>query len=411
VLLFRVLAIAFIVLAIAGPTGSSTTSSIQLDNFPAHWTTKESWMKPLIESLEEGNYKVYDREGNFYGQFEKEGVWALSASMPYTDQPFQKVNDALTLSLGFASDIQGPALLPTRKEWTNKEILIKVDALGDYTMQWQGLHEIILSDSNKVLDRSLDSTYTVRANEFSSATNMSVEITLDEVPEDNRIRWSNSASTSRLVLFADKITPLGNFASPSDSSLTYSSELNINYARFDAVVVIGFEFLPEQLKDYSGKILEFQKPSSLSTAVLTQPSLDHPFFSNYFIGPSIQNKWPIARGYNTIEVGAQLLSVNNIRVATMEGAHYRQGFMPISWDHPYYVALKQWSLKSKTNTDYLPFLGQDGYSILSNMDNVSILNTSINRQLPVKYLHFHSEKMYLLLALLCALIALIFVKI
>lgn len=411
VLVLRVLVISFVVLAIAGPTSGSTSSSIQLDNYPAGWTTKESWIKPLIESLEAGNYKVYDREGNFYGQYNKEEVWALSESMPYSVLPFQSVEQALTLSFGYASDIEGTTLLPSREEFSNKEISIQVDALGDYTMEWQGLHQITLTDSNDVLDRSLDSMYTVSADELTRASYMTAEIALDEVLEDNSIAWSNSSSRPRLLLFEGNSTPLGSFASPSDSALTYSSDLYINYALFDAVVVIGFDFLPEQLKDYSGKLLEFQRPSSLSNAVVTQPSLDHPFFSNYFIGPSIQNKWPITRGFKKIDVGASLLSVNHVQVATIEVAHYRQGFMPISWDHPYYVALKQWSLKSKTSTDYLPFLGEDNYSTHAGKERVSILNVNNSGQFPVESLHFHSEKMYLLLALLCALIALIFVKI
>ena len=411
ILLLRVLTIAFVVLALSGPRDSMNSSVIQIDNYPAGWTIKENWIKPLIESLEERNYKVYDREGNFYGQFEKESLWSICASMSSSTLPFHRVSEAITLSFGYASDLVGTALLPSRNELSNKEISIDVDALGDYTMKWTGLHEIILSDSNDILDRGLDSLYKVSSVELNRVTFMTVEIDLDEVPEDNRIAWSNYPSLSRLLLYADTVTNLGSFSSPSDSSLSYSSDLNINYALFDAVIVIGFEFLPEQLKDYRGKILEFQKSSSLLNADLTRPSLDHPFFSNYFIGPSIQNKWPITRGFNRIDFGAPLLSVNNVPVATVEGDHYRQGFIPVSWNHPYYSALKLWSLKNKTSTDYLPFLGQDYYSTLKGKERVSILNVNNNRQLPVESLHFHSEKMYLLLALLCALIALIFVKI
>ena len=147
--------------------------------------------------------------------------------------PFHRVSEAITLSFGYASDLVGTALLPSRNELSNKEISIDVDALGDYTMKWTGLHEIILSDSNDILDRGLDSLYKVSSVELNRVTFMTVEIDLDEVPEDNRIAWSNYPSLSRLLLYADTVTNLGSFSSPSDSSLSYSSDLNINYALFD----------------------------------------------------------------------------------------------------------------------------------------------------------------------------------
>jgi hypothetical protein len=411
VLLLRVLTIAFVVIAVAGPRGGLTSKNIQIDNYPARWTQKEAWLLPLLNDLDQGNYKLYDREGNFYGQFEQESLWTICAYMPYSTHPFQQVDQALTLSYGFAKDVKGPAVLPLREPLSNKALSLRRNALDDFIIEWEGLHSIVFKDSNEVLDRSVDSTYAVSAKELSQAPALFLEIDLDDVVEDNTIAWVAQPSLPRLLLFADQIRDLGSFSGARDSVLKYSSNLSIDYALFEAVVLIGFEFFPEQLKEYKGRILEFQKAMAQSDASSTQPSLNHPFFSKYFIGPSLQNKWPNCKGYNKVEFGMPLLSVKDDAVATIGGVHYRQGFTPSSWEHPYYKAIKQWSLNSQTIEEYLPFLGQDAYLQLRLMDGIATVDTSNNANLRAKLHSFHSEKIYLLLALVCALIALIFVKI
>ena len=411
VLLLRVLTIAFIVIAVAGPRGGLTSKIIQIDNYPARWTKREAWLVPLFNDLEQGIYKVYDREGNFYGQFEKESLWAIAASMPHSTLPFQQVDQALTLSYGFAEDLKAPALLPSRENVSNKALSFGRNALGDYLIKWDGMQSITFKDSNEVLDRREDSTYTITAKELSKASALFLQVDLDDVAEDNTIALTTRPSSARLILYANQIIDLGSFSSSKDSILTYSSNLSIDYTLFESVVLLGFEFFPEQLKAYKGRIIEFQKAAVQKNAVSTRPSLNHPFFSNYFIGPSLQNKWQTCTGYNKIEVGMPLLSVNEDMVATIEGMHFRQGFTPGSWEHPFYKAIKQWSLNSQTKEDYLPFLGQDAYSQLSLTDGITIQDTSNSGRLQSKQFGFHSEKIYLLLALVCALIALIFVKI
>ena len=411
VLLLRVLTIAFVVLALAGPRGGLTSKVIQIDNYPVRWTQKQDWLVPLLNDLDQGNYKLYDREGNFYGQFDKESLSAICASMPFSTLAFQQVDEALILSYGYAEDVKGAVLLPSRETISNKPFSLRRNGIGDYLIKWEGLHNISLKDSNEVLDRSIDSIYTVTAKELSKTSALLLQINLDDVAEDNTIAWTTGPSLPRLLLYAEQVRDLGSFSSARDSVITYSSNLSMNYSLFEAVVLIGFEFFPEQLKGYKGRIIEFQKAAAQKDGVSTRPSLNHPFFSNYFIGPSLQNKWPTCAGYNKIEGGTPLLSINDDAVAALDGTHYRQGFTPSSWEHPYYRAIKQWSLNSRTEEDYLPFLGQDAYNRLSLMDGVTILNTSNHSRLPAESLSFHSEKIYLLLALVCALIALIFVKI
>lgn len=411
VLLLRVLTIVFVVIAVAGPRGGLTSKVVQIDNYPACWTKKQTWLTPLLNGLDEGNYTMYDREGNFYGQFEKESLWSICASMPYSTLPFQPVDEALTLSYGYANDVNGPALLPSRDIMSNKALYLRRNALGDYQIQWQGLHDATLNDSNEVLDRSVDSTYTVTAKELSKASTLFLQIDLDDVPEDNTVTWTKRPSLPRLLLHAGQVSDLGSFLSPRDSVLTYSSNLSIDFTLFESVVLIGFEFFPEQLKEYRGRIIEFQKELAPKDAARTMPSLNHPFFSNFFIGPSFQNKWPVCYGFNKIDTGMPLLTVSDNVVAAIDGNHYRQGFTPDSWEHPYYKAIKQWSLNSLISEDYLPYLGEDAYFELSITDGVTILDNSNYGPLQAKSLSFHSEKIYLLLALVCALIALIFVKI
>ena len=89
--------------------------------------------------------------------------------------PFQQVDEALTLSYGYADDVKGPALLPSREILSNKALSIRRNSLGDYQIQWQGLHDVTLIDSNEVLDRSVDSTHTVTAKELSMASTLSLQ--------------------------------------------------------------------------------------------------------------------------------------------------------------------------------------------------------------------------------------------
>ena len=412
VLLLRMMIIAFVVLSLAGPNRSAQTASLQIDNYPAHWSKKADWLKPLLNSLENGNYKVYDRESNFYGQFEKESLWSVCSTMPYSTRAFQKAEESLTLSFGFAEDIRPPALLPLRTPIENKELVIQSSEMGNYLLKWKGMHEVLLLDSAKLIDRSLDSLYRVTYSEIANASLLSFEVGLDDVLEDNKVSWSRISQNRRLILYKSTLSNLESFASPKDSIIAYSSDETLDYSKFDAVVLIGLEFIPASLKGFKGRLLQFTTTGEQIAPTTTVPSLDHPFFNKYFIGPSLQNKWPIALGcLHDSVAGAPLLLAKDNPVAVMDGQHYIQGFVPNSWSHPYYFALKQWSFAQRASVNYLPFLGQDSYEQHQQNKKFDRHLPKGNAHLQREFFNFYNEKMYLLLALLCALIALIFVKI
>lgn len=412
VLLMRMLIITFVVLAIAGPKNASNVSSVQIDNHPASWSNRASWLRLMLDQLETGSYKLYDREGNFHGRFQKESLWTICKTLPYSTQPFLKAKDALTVSFGFAADVQGPALLPVRSPIVNKRLDITVSDMDQYRLNWQGNSEITLVDSGVVIARTTDSVFNITSKEIAQAHSLSIEIALDEITEDNKLSWIKPANKQRLILFRDQPIDLGQFAIQSDSLLSYSSETVINYANFDPVVLIGFEFIPAPINSYTGRLLEFQKGGQTFEERATHAALEHPFFDTYFIGPSLQNQWPQTNGYDVFSGdGSALLLVKDQAVAVLNGQNYKQSFVPKSWSHPYYTALKQWSLSNSSKAQYLPYLGNDAYNTNMAKEDIRTLELSKDVGLAQEFPGFHSEKMYLLLALFCALIALIFVKI
>ena len=110
VLLLRILTIVFVVLSLASPRSSLSTKLLQVDNYPAKWNVRNTWMPALLENLDDGVYQLYDRQGTYYGTHEKAAVPTVVEKMAYTNAPVEHVTGALLLSYGFDNSLQASSL-------------------------------------------------------------------------------------------------------------------------------------------------------------------------------------------------------------------------------------------------------------------------------------------------------------
>tara|TARA_B100000900_G_scaffold351002_1_gene317887 strand:+ start:3600 stop:4817 length:1218 start_codon:yes stop_codon:yes gene_type:complete len=404
--------IVFVVLSLSAPRSVLSTKVIQVDNYPSKWTARDLWLPGLIENLEDGFYQLYDRQGTYLGTSEKAAVFALFDNISSTLAPLVPVSDALLLSYGFDEAIYSPAWIPTRQIQLSTPITMEANALGELFFQWDGLGVVNLKKDGKVADNRIDSTYRISLEELTKGQNIVLDIAHDSIPEDDLFFWGSNSKGRRLVLINDLQYPVNEFINEEDTVLNYASDLVLDYTRFNAVVLIGFDFIPPALDDFTGKLVQFSKGTQNQKNSISIPELKHPFYSSFFIGPSLQNAWPEAHHYDAIELekGA-MLRVNGTVVAVMNNGAYRQGFMPKDWLHPYYRAINQWSLGSRQQLEYVPFLGLDFYQTHVNNNGVKVIDHQESQYAQGFRANLLNEKLYLLLALLCALIALIFVKI
>ena len=412
VLLLRMLTIVFVVLSLASPRSSLNTKILQVDNYPAEWNTRDSWMLALIENLDDGFYQLYDRQGTFYGTHEKAALLTMIETMAFTNAPLEQVRDALLISYGFDNSLRAPAWIPSRQVKSNIPIEKEANPLGELIFKWEALGEVRVEKNNNLVDSRVDSTYSINLDEMANGQLVTLTISHDSIQEDNMFYWRPTPQSRRLILTNKVELPVNGFVTTEDSVVKYSSDLVVNYRVFNAVVLLGFDFIPPSLQGYSGKLLQFSKGIQNQKSGTSVPELNHPFFTNFFIGPSLQNAWPEVSSYNELgEDEEQLLRLNGAIVAALSDRVFKQGFVPKDWTHPFYRAINQWSLGSGKRIEYVPFLGSDFYESNAKIDGIDVINYPESEYSQGFAVNIHNEKLYLLLALLCALIALIFVKI
>ena len=412
VLLLRMLTIVFVVLSLASPRSSLSTKLLQVDNYPAKWNTRDSWLPTLIENLDDGFYQLYDRQGTFYGTHEKAAVLTVIETMAFTNAPLEQVRDALLISYGFDNSLRAPAWIPSRQVKSNLPIQKEANALGELTFKWQALGEVTVEKNNNLVDSRMDSTYSITLDEMANGQLVTLTISHDSIQAEKLFYWRPTPQSRRLILTNEVELPVNEFVTTEDSVVKYSSDLVINYGVFNGIVLLGFDFIPTSLQGYSGKLLQFSKGIQNQKSGTSVPELNHPFFTNFFIGPSLQNEWPEVSSYNGLgEDQEPLLRLNGAVIASLKDRIYRQGFMPKDWAHPFYRARNQWSLGSGKRIEYVPFLGSDFYESNVKLDGIDVINNPVSEYSQGFTVNIYNEKLYLLLALLCALISLIFVKI
>ena len=193
-------------------------------------------------------------------------------------------------------------------------------------------------------------------------------------------------------------------------------------ALFDAssygvVILEGFDFIPENLGDFRGTLLMFYPKRSAPT-VGSVPVLEHPFFSEYFLGPSLQNRWPKYAGLDeSLKLDKGFESILSTEFGTAlsgfspDGHRYIQLFFPEETQHPFYEALFQYAGANSSLTIQAPqYLGTDHYSENLAIDGVQVFDKATQSN-HTKDQFWTREKIALALALLSAALALIFAKI
>jgi hypothetical protein len=210
---------------------------------------------------------------------------------------------------------------------------------------------------------------------------------------------------------------------PDDAVITtYTGKSDFeNLPNSGVLVLNGFPFIPEAALSFDGIIFQF--PERIEGSELRQPLpiLEDPFYRDHFIGPSLGQKWPNPQSGEKLEFMDRVLFADGEAplagfIENNSSTIYRQGFSVEQWDHPYFLALKSWARKSIQVEIPRPLaLGDDAYELtLSQIprDNIQFYNPE-NKALNVNEVQsfFSLEKIALLLALLFALIAIIFVKI
>ncbi|HAP71794.1 MAG TPA: hypothetical protein DCQ41_04940 [Cryomorphaceae bacterium] len=199
-----------------------------------------------------------------------------------------------------------------------------------------------------------------------------------------------------------------------DSVLQYTTnELWSNLGELKNLVLIGFDFMPETLGQLDHNTLIFPSTSSKNTITSVLPQLEHPLYAEQFIAPSLRNDWPSPKQSELLKGSWEPLldSPEGTIAGFLSGTDailYQQGFVPQDLEHPYYKALHQWMMRDRNVKWDIPSpIGPDYY--LQNQRTVGFQTQAITgaKGIVLKDL----MQIGLLLALVFALLALIFVKI
>ncbi|MEC8458209.1 MAG: BatA domain-containing protein [Bacteroidota bacterium] len=414
VLLLRITAIALVVISLANPTPKNKIFKIQIDNSSAGWTQKEQWLKPMLANLPAGLYKLYDRSGIFFGEYSREACWPICENLAPSNGVFNKIEEANTLSFGYNSlDSSLITLIPERLKTYNVPISQTVNELGSRIISVAEPCNFKFYNETALIDLSLTSSYEIGEDELKWGDSLTLLIEVDSILEDNVFIWKKRNKSKRIVIHQNNPKIFNEFLQSSDSIVAYDSGGEYDLSMFSAVVLIGLDFMPSFLSGYSGKILSFKDATRFkeNNWVYAIPDLSHLFFQSYFIGPSIQNAWPEIKEYDTLagREGILLRSEKGV-IAALADKVYEQRFMPKDWGHPYYRALGKWSNNQEIEFLHSEFLGTDYYDDNKELKSVSLFKQDLSIQSLYFSDSFFTEKLYLILALLCVLFALIFIK-
>lgn len=419
VLLFRTLAIIFVVFSLVNWRSSDRVENLVIDNHAAHW--EKQWYKDAINQLPDGVYRTFLRDGSYLGHWSKADLPEIMANVSPSNTFSTEHPQATLLSYGF--DSIPPAqfnqiLLPQRNKYDNHPIGIKVlqnsieasvDSAQD--LSWDIYRGGALYSTDNGTQISLPKSM------FASKDTFEISAQLDSVPFDNTIAVIRESPKKSAVLTFDKSQCWSCSYFKPDTIFAAEKIASFDASSFGVVLLEGFDFIPEELADYYGTLLMFYPKRSAPTAGAV-PVLEHPFYSEHFLGPSLQNRWPkyarldeslkLDEGYEPI-LTSDLGEV--ISGFSPDGQRYIQLFFPEETQHPFYEALLQFAGANSTlRIEMPPFLGTDHYSENLAIDGVQIFDNSA-QSYSTKDQFWTREKIALALALLSAVLALIFAKI
>lgn len=423
VLIFRTLAVGLIFLSLAGPRLTQTGQHvIYVDNYPARWGDRANWLPLALNATGiEGDCDIRLRGDLSLGTYPVEAVADVLQGIPPSSAPLVTQQPGAILSNGFA-DLPFPSpdfqlFLPERNLWLNHWISFASGETGQFSFSpagdsvdflWQ------LTENDQLVMESRSATF-----QPPKATRKSQVLALhgDSVPEDNTLRLPVAENLPVYVI------TLGSAAYPSawpkpDSVYSYTGD-GASISDEDAIwVLMGFDFLPKEYESAKGAVLLFSGESVGQKVSNALPELGHPFYSRYFLGASLQNRWPAPAQSATVDVQEALLEADLGVLAGLsqheQHWRYAQGFAPAEADHPYYRAVWQWALEAGgQRLELQRGLGRDALALNLERWGGQVVRFGVGETKLARSAasFFTPEKITLLLALVCAVIALIFAKI
>lgn len=431
VLLFRMLAIVLVFVALAGPQfAGREVVRVMVQNEPSLWDKRHLWLPQAFDQLPElEQVELYGLQG-LIGTFSPSEAREVAMALPPSTQ-WSNVSwgQSYTLTAGFLSvdTAAGKVIAPDRPlmsnaylEWLSGAQVLRVagDTIGingQLIQNKMSLHWPLFKPLDVLAFRG---------------DSVQVQLSGDSITWDNAFSFENQKQPPLLVVYRDendaKVRQLDQMPLAEARWLSYAlgeDSLLYHLKGVSTVVLVGFDFIPEAVSS-ADVVLQF--PSNAQANVPTsavRPSLEHPFYSEFFLGASMRERWPSpAMVVGPLAVDEVLLQHVQGPVAGMGRAasgqwQYKQAFAPSDWSHPYYKALLQWARKRAVKVNELPrSLGTDQWehnrellsaqgrwiqSVWRERSNVFALEP-----------HFWTtERILLLGALLAALLALIFAKI
>jgi len=421
VLAMRTLAILSVIFALGRPNFGVRVQELVIDNHPGLWQ-QGTWLEKLLEQLPAGNYDIATRDGAHFENIAQSNIAALMEQWPSTTMPLKVDSSAVLITAAYAPIPSGfkTILAPDRDSLSNAWMtgsiegkMARVQLLGGASstnwyleqrgqrlMEWQGLDEVRIP-----LEGLLpDSLYTLR-------------MEADSVVADNVLSFSVGTPRETWLVSGRDAGNVQDFVRVfgPDSLLPYTTnELWSNLGEPKNLVLVGFDFVPEVLKELAHNALIFPSTSSENTLISVLPQLEHPLYSEQFIAPSLRNDWPSPKKSKVLKGQWEPLlacpegTIAGFVSGTPGAILYQQGFVPQEVEHPYYIALHQWIMRDRNlNWDIPVLIGEDYY--LQNQRTVGFQTQAITGAKGIVLQD--PMQIGLLLALVFALIALIFVKI
>lgn len=420
VLAMRTLAILSAIIALGRPNFGVQVQQLFIDNHPGLWQ-QGTWLEELLERLPAGNYNITTRDGARFENIAQSNISALMEQWPSSTMPLKVDSTAVLMTAAYGSIPSGfkDVLAPERDSLSNAWMvgsvegkIAKVQLLGGASttnwyleqrgqrlMEWQDLDEVRIP-----LEGLLpDSLYILR-------------MEADSVVADNVLSFSVGTSRETWLVISREAGNVNDFVRVfgPDSILPYTTnELWSNLGTPKNLVLVGFDFVPEVLEELAHNALIFPSTSSENTLTSVFPQLEHPLYSEQFIAPSLRNDWPSPKRSKLLKGPWEslLAGPEGTIAGFLSGAGtiiYQQGFVPQDVEHPYYKALHQWIMRDRNvKWDIPALIGPDYY--IQNQHAVGFQTQAITG---AKGIFLHDPmQIGLLLALVFALIALIFVKI
>lgn len=417
VLLLRILTIIFVVLSLLDWRSQGQIKEVVVDHHPAGWET--GWYRSAVNQLAPETYRIYLKDGSYLGDWDKSALQDVLNGVDPQITDWQSFPEATLLSFGFDSipATFSKVTLPQRNPLDNHSL---EDYTDDQRFEWRSSSAVSLPweiRKNGTLYATTSGT-SVGLNWSNVLPNDTFEIIslADSLRADNTTVVYQRPALQILAITPEATTPWSTNYVDLDSAVTRNSVNAALVDSYDVCILEGFDYIPQAFEGFQGVLLHLF-PTTDSKSSRTIPVLDHPFFSRYFFGPSMQNAWPQAAATGSVSDTLTPLLQNaqqqNIAGIAERGSfrYYQQSFFPQQQDHPYYHALFQWAGALRSVQVETPqFLGKDHYTSNAALPQAVRYDELVNSTtLPDEF--WTREKIALALALLSALLALIFAKI